>query len=154
MAAIDYYGVATSLKAIFDADVTLGAAAPPVMTVIEEEIMFGVADNITMIAIYMDRRDPHPQQSLAMGTRQRYLLQLSLWCIAFNIGSLREAINERDTLMGKVEIATMNINNRTISGKASSSWLGGGEMFSAKNPKGGFVAVGEVLLTADVQAVG
>lgn len=147
MAAIDYYGIETQLQSILQAASSLSG----VMVTVEEGFEFGLADVGKSVGIYLDQRNPTQDQPLAAGQQTRFLVQLKLWCVAFSAESIAKACELRDSLIGAVELVLMQ--NRTIGGKVSTSWLAGGEFFSARNPNSGqLMAGGEIVLICDATA--
>jgi len=148
MARIDYHDIETGIKAVLEAD----AALTGVTVEVEREFPFGGADVPPWVGIYLESRAaPEDMQSLSAGTRTRYLLRFSLWCMRFSIESVEKAMELRDDLLGDVEIVLMK--DRTLGGKVSVSWLEGGDMASAQLPSdmgAGFLAGAEIVMVADV----
>ena len=149
MSAVDYSGVRNQLKSILESD-TLTADA---QIYIEEDPQFGLADAQKVIFICLDGRTAPPgEQSLSAGKRTRYHLQCVLITAYFSMESFEQACVGRDALLGNMELVLMK--DRTIGGKATSSWLEGGPMFSVRNPGNNvWAAVAETTFTIDVQAV-
>jgi hypothetical protein len=142
MAALNYFAIGASIQTMLAADSTLSGI--PVL--LEEEFNYGLADSAKAVGIYADSRSPTPEQPAAAGKRTRMHIRYRLWCLGFSMESIADAISKRDTLIGAVEIALMGGRNfgRT---DLESSWLEGGELFSAHRPNpGGFIALGEILL--------
>ena len=145
MARLDYYAIETAIKTLLEADATL---AGTVVTV-EDELLFG-AERTPWVGIFLDRRDPG-EQSLSAGTRTRYNIRLSIWCWEYSMESISKAIQLRDDLVGKVEVALMK--QRTLNDTVTKSWIEGGELPSARVPdNNGFVSGGEIILIADASA--
>lgn len=145
MARIDYYAIETEIKTILDADATLTGT----LITVEDELLFG-AERTPWVGVFLERRDAG-DQSLSSGQRTRYNLRFSIWCWEYSLESISKAIQLRDDLLGKVEVALMG--NRTLNGKVSTSWLEGGDLPSARVPESnGFVSGGEIILIADVTA--
>lgn len=148
-AAVDYSGIRNKLQSIFEGDdLTSGAKI-----FIEEDPQFGLSDVQQAIVICLDGRTaPSAAQRLAGGLRTQYHLQCVLVTVYFSMESFKDACDGRDTLLGNMELVLMK--DRTIGGKATSSWLEGGPMFSVRNPGSNvWAAVAETTLTIDVQAV-
>ena len=147
MARVDYYAIEQEIKTVLEAD----AALAGVTVTIEEELMFG-SESTPWIGVYLDRRDAPPAlQRLGAGQSTRFLLRFPLWCWEYHLESITKAIQRRDDLVGKIEVALMK--NRTLSGKVATSWLEGGELPSARLPEqAGFVSGAEVILVAEVSA--
>ena len=130
MAAVDYSGIRDQLKSIFEGDARTSGAT----IFVEEEPQFGLSDVQQAILIVLDRRTAPPgAQRLAAGKRTQYHLHCTLVTVFFSMESFRAACEGRDALLGQMELVLMA--NRTIGGKATSSWLEGGEMFSVRNPQ-------------------
>lgn len=148
MAAVDYTGILAQIKTILEADALTNNAH----VVIEEEPQFGSMDHQRVVALFAERRSPHEGQSLSAGKRTRYLFHVSVWSTFFAAESYAVACAGRDTLIGNVELVLMK--DRTIGGKATTCWMDGGELLSARSPSGDvFVSAGQTLLVVDVSAV-
>ncbi len=149
MAAVDYVGIRTEIETALNADARTSSAR----VYVEEEPQFGLSDHQSVIAVFMDNRSaPATEQSVSAGKRTRFNLRVSFWVVAFSLDSYRKACDERDTLMGQLELVLMD--NRTLGGKVAASWLEGGEMFSARDPRNAvFTAIAEVVMVLDVSAV-
>lgn len=153
MAAIDYKGIRDALEDILSAKTAADEPLDGARVYIEEEPQFGLSDN-PAIAVFLDTRTaPDGEQSISRGTRTRLHLRGTLWVVAFSLDSYRKACDERDALLGQVELILMA--NRTLNEKVSTLWLNGGELFSARNPQqeSAYVSVGEVIMTMDVSAI-
>ncbi len=147
--AVDYSGIRNTLKSIIEGD----ALTTGTRVYIEEDPQFGLADHQKVIFICLDGRTAPPAaQRLASGLRTQYHLQCVLVTVFFSMESFEQACVGRDSLLGNMELVLMK--DRTIGGKATSSWLEGGPMFSVRNPGNNvWAAVAETNLTIDVQAV-
>ena len=147
MARIDYFAIEQQIQTVLQAAADLAG----VMVTVEEELLFG-AETTPWVGIYLDRRDAlAASQSLSGGQQTRYRLRFSIWCWEYHLESLAKALELRDDLIGKVEIALMG--NRTLSGTVITSWLEGGEMPSVRAPGSqSWLAGGEVALIADAKA--
>ena len=148
-APVDYSGIRNSLQSILTGDALTSAAR----VYIEEDPQFGLADVQQAIIICLDGRTaPAAVQRIASGMRTQYHLQCVLVTVYFSMASFKDACDGRDTLLGNMELVLMK--DRTIGGKAASSWLEGGPMCSVRNPQANiWAAVAETTLTIDVQAV-
>ena len=146
---VDYGGIRDQIKSILEGDARTSGAA----IFIEEDPQFGLSDVQQAIVICLDGRTAPPaEQRLAAGMRTQYHLQCVLVTVYFSMESFKAACDGRDTLLGQMELVLMA--NRTIGGKATSSWLEGGPMFSVRNPQSNvWAAVAETTLVIDVQAV-
>lgn len=118
---------------------------------VEEELLFGT-ETTPWVGIYLERRDaPSGTQSLSGGQQTRYRLRFSIWCWEYHLESLAKAMQRRDDLIGKVEVALMG--NRTLNANVITSWIEGGEMPSVRAPgTQSWLAGGEVVLIADAKA--
>ncbi|MDZ4347913.1 MAG: hypothetical protein U1E51_36360 [Candidatus Binatia bacterium] len=149
MSAVDYQGIRDEIETVLSADARTEGAR----VYVEEEPQFGLSDHQSVIAVFMDSRGaPSGEQSVSAGMRTRFNLRVSFWVVAFSLDSYRKACDERDGLLGQLELVLMD--NRTLGGKVAASWLEGGEMFSAKDPQSSvFTAIAEVVMTLDVSAI-
>jgi hypothetical protein len=148
MARINYYAIEEAIKAILDADVDVQTHWDKRETriIIEREIIFGM-DECPCVLIYLDRREaPANMQGLSGGQRTRMSLHFSLWVAEFHLDSVAEASQNRDDLMGLVEVALMK--ERTLNDTVGVSWLDGGEFLTAQTDNG-FISCGEILLAAE-----
>ena len=144
MARVDYFNIEEQIKTILDDDADLS----DVDILIEEEIS---VQRGNVIGIYLDERDaPDDEQSLSAGTRTRFNVRFSIWCWHFGIGRDRRVpMQQRDDLVGKVEIALMK--KRTLNDTVNMSWLEGGEFLSGPDPTGNqFMSGASVILVANV----
>lgn len=152
MAAPNYAAIRTAIKTAIDA-ANLSVAGPngnvtPKVT-IEESLFVGASDNVALVGIFMTGRRPSVGQPLAGGQRGRYLVDLTLWALYFDMQSLENAIARRDELLAAVEQVLMR--DRTYSGATASAWLEGGEVFAAKDAQPfPFVAGGEIKLVCEI----
>ncbi len=148
MAAIDYIGILSSLKTIFEADSRTSTAR----VYVEEDPQFGMADAGRAIVLTLVSRAPFAGQSIAAGKRTRYLARIGVWSIGFDVESFNAACQKRDALLAQVELVLMD--NRTISGKVTASQLEGGEFMSVRNPgENVFCAGAETAVSAEVAAI-
>lgn len=148
MSAIDYAGIRNQLKTILENDSRLSG----VRVYIEEEPQIGLSDVQKAIAVFTDNRTPDPGQSISKGTRTRYLLRTSLWTVYFDMSSYLAACDGRDGVLAQLELVLMD--NRTIGGKVTASWLEGGEMFSAHHAQSSvFVSAAETIFVSEVSAI-
>src|SRR3990172_2339488 len=106
-----------------------------------------------VVNIFEDRRDPTPSQDISAGTRKRYTIRWAIWVTCFSADSYADAAEQRDELLGKVEIALMK--NRTLAGVLPNSSLDiqGGEL-GRGGPAGdvGFIAQSTLIVTAEAVA--
>ena len=133
------------IKNVLDDDASVVADV-----IIEEEL--SVQRN-NVVGIYLDDRiAPEGDQSLSSGTRTRFQVRFSIWCWHFGIGPDRRPVMEqRDDLLGNVEIALMN--NRSLNSTVETSWIEGGEFMSGPDPDSNqFMAGAQIILVADVTA--
>ena len=148
MAAIDYVSIRNQLKTLLEADARLAG----VRVYIEEEPQIGLSDVQKAIAVFTDNRIASPDQNAAAGKRTRYNLRTSLWTVYFDMSSYLAACNGRDVVLAQLELVLMD--NRTLGGTVTASWLEGGEMFSAHSPQSStFVAAAETVLISEVSAI-
>lgn len=148
MAIVNYTGILAALVAILKADTRLGGAR----IYSEEDPQFGVADAGSCIAVYLSRRQAHPDQVLAAGKRTRWLLSISVWTFGFSLENFKKAQEMRDALTDQLELVLQE--NRTISATVDMMWMDGGDFLSAQNPGDGvFVAGAETSIACQVSAI-
>lgn len=152
-APIDYAGVRSAIETILQGAAAEGGTLEGSRVFIEEEPQFGLPDEGVGIAVFMDSRVANDEkQFMSAGKRTRYDLRLSFWVIAFNMGNYRQACDDRDRILGALELVLMA--NRTLGDTVESSKLEGGEMFSARNAQNSvYTAAAEVVLTVQVSAI-
>lgn len=144
MPKIDYYSIESELSEILKADATL------------DGVHITVEDNTDMeggswVGIFLLGRELTEGQPLAMSTRIRYRLNFLILCWDYSLDSIADAIQKRDDLIGKVEIALLK--NPTINNLVNYSFLEGGELESAQlEETAGFIAGGEIRLRAELTA--
>lgn len=150
MAAVDYSGIRDQIKSILEGDTRTAGAR----VYVEEEPEFGLQDVQQAILVYADRRTADgPDQTLSAGKRTRYKLQIILVVAYFSMDSFKVACDGRDAMLGSMELVLMA--NHTLGGKATTSWLTGGELYSVRGTGGSpYIAVAETTLVVDVTAVG
>lgn len=152
MATVNWYTIEKAVRDLLRADVTLEATPDVFPVFIEDDFLHGLTDVGASVVIYAERRAPHPDQSISMGKRTRYLGRLSIWVRGYHVESMEQACALRDDALGKVEAALMK--DRTLGGTVDTSWLEGGEMLSARNQQlGAYLASAEVALAVDVQTI-
>ena len=145
---VDYAGIRTQLKSLLNADARTSGAR----IYIEEEPQIGLPDAGLAIAVFSLNRSAIASQPASFGRQTIYNLRTALWTFCFSMESHEKACELRDTLLGNLELVLME--NRTIGGKVASSWLDGGEIFSARHPDTGiFVAAAETVLVSEVRAI-
>lgn len=148
MAAIDYTGILSSLKAIFEADARTSNAR----VYVEEDPQFGQSDSGRAIVLTLVNRTPSSGQSMAAGKRTRYAARIGAWSVGFDMESFNAACVKRDALLAQTELVLMD--NRTISGKVTTAQLEGGEFFSVRNPgENVFCAMAETVIGVEVSAI-
>ena len=147
MAIVNYTGILAALVAILQADTRLGGAR----IFSEEDPQFGLADAGSCIAVYLSRRQLHPDQALQAGKSTRWLLSISVWTFGFSLESYKKAQEMRDTLTDQLELVLNE--NRTLSGKVDFMYMNGGDFLSAQNPADSvFVAGAETSVACQVAA--
>ena len=149
MAAADYAAIRDQVESVLTSDARTSTAR----IYVEEEPQFGLADAQQCIAVFTNRRRaPAGDQVLGAGLRTRFALELLFVVVSFNLESYRKACDERDALLGNLELVLMA--NRTLNGTVATLYLDGGEFFSARDPQSNtFVAVAEVNVVAEVSAI-
>jgi hypothetical protein len=151
MAVVDYYGIKTQLKAIIDADATLGSGNSNVFV---EPKMVNSPELCPWVGIYgINRTASDAEQSLAAGLRTSYQYSVLLIVVHYNPEDIALASKARDDFMGSLEVLLMQ--NRTIGGKVESSWINGGTLSSAEigtDRNIGFISAAELELVCRVTA--
>lgn len=147
MAICNYSGILDALAALLRADSRLSG----VRVYAEEDPQFGLSDVQKAIAIYLSRRQLHPNQPLAAGKSTRWLLSVSIWCFGFSIENFKAAADIRDGVLDQMELVLND--NRTVSGTVEFMHMDGGDFLSAQNPGDGcFVAGVETSIAMQVTA--
>lgn len=146
MARVDYFAIQEAIKTVLEADQTIADAH----IALEEELEFNQQNHI--LIYLMDRDAPENRQTLSGGTRTKFLINFSIWCFAYHMSELKEAMRRRDDLIGKVEIALMK--NRSLGGVVDGSWITGGEFANASQEgSASLFAGGEIRLTTEQTAI-
>ncbi len=145
MARLDYYAIEQAIAA----QLTAAAELSGVTVTVEQEPEF---DEGSKVIIYLINREaPEELQSLSAGKRTRFYITYVAVCVAQAL-DLRGAMEARDDLLGNVETALMS--DRTFSGAANTSWIGGGDFENARNgDEGLFNAAGEIEIVVDAVSV-
>lgn len=120
--------------------------------VVEDEQMFS-PEQTPWIGVYLERRDPHPQQPMAAGTKQRLVLRFSIWIWCFALERVGAFI-ARDDAISRAEAVLMK--HRRLNEKVEMILLQGGAMPSARvsgmQDGANFLAGGEIVVSAVVMA--
>jgi len=127
---------------------------------VEEGIHVSVEEEVTprrgrQVIVYLDSREaPADRQGINAGTRTRMLVRYSIMCFAWHLNFPR-AMELRDDLMGRVEVALMKDPRNFGRSEVRSAWLQGGAFESARGEGASptFMAAGEVILIADLESV-
>lgn len=142
MSKVSYFDIETEIASILTSDITLNGVNITVESVTE-------LDAGSWVGIYLVGRDVPDGQPLANGTLMRYRLNFILWCWEYSLESITDAIQRRDDLVGRVEVALMK--NRTLNNSVNYSFIEGGELQSAQIAEtSGYIAGGEIILKADI----
>ena len=149
MARVDYYGLLETMRELLDGDPSLGG----VHFAIEEEMPAG-PDEVPWVGISITGREaPGDIQRIAAGQRTRFVVTFSLWCWAYDIESKAAAIRNRDDLLGRVEIALMRPDVRTLRDQVDFGYIEGGSLTTGTPEQGvGFFSGGEIVFKAEVDA--
>lgn len=143
MPGAGYYEVEKAIKAVINADPELS----DVRVFIEQDLVWA-AESAPAVYIYATGREaPASEQRLAAGRRTDFILNVSLWCVAWNLDSTERAAELRDSLMERAEAALMA--NRSLSDTCEYFWLAGGEFISGMGNQG-FLCSGEIALKVRV----
>lgn len=137
MAAIDYFAQEEAIQAHLLADAALSGVPVLVETELTVERKKGVI-------ITLERRDAEPSQAIAAGTRTLYRIRFSLICVGW-AETLKAAAQQRDDLLGAVEVALMN-NRDSLTASIGSYYLEGGEFEVGRDS--GFMAAATIILIA------
>ena len=149
MARVDYYDLMVTMRDLLDADDSLDG----VIFAIEEDFPLG-PDSTPWVGISITEREmPEDRQRLAAGTRMVVVVTFSIWCWSYDLESKAAAIRNRDDLLGKVEVAMMKPNVRTLKDKVDFLTIEGGSLSTGTPENGvGFFSGGEILAKAEVSA--
>lgn len=145
MAKINYYGVQVLLKDYLNAD--LNAEATVVAIELEPDNV--EIDRCPYVGIYLTNRDPPEDEPIATGLIQRYTIRIELWCWQANLNR-QQAFEDRDNLIGDVEIAIMNIRKNKDLGVLGFRLLGG--EFESYPDEQMYIAGGSIILEFETQA--
>jgi len=125
----------------------------------EEKIPVAVEEELSassgrqVIVYLIGREAPRERQSISAGTRTRFLVRFSIMCYAFALQFPR-AMELRDDLLGRVEVALMKEPRTFGRAEVFSSWLDGGEFENARGEAGtvSFMSCAEVSLVVEVES--
>lgn len=145
MARINYTTLTKAIKDVLEKDPNVRSLG----TTVEINRTALSVEYIPHVAIFERRRTPTPGQPLAAGTRTRYGIQWEIVATGYSADGFEDASEQRDELMGYVEVALMG--NRNLGGalEDSSLMLGGGE-FRGGPGEAGFIS--QITLTVTVEA--
>lgn len=147
MARADYYAVQKAIAERIANDEAISEEGIPVF--IEVEIS---ARAERQIVVYLDGREaPASIQGLNSGSRTRLHVRYTIACYGFSL-KLTRAMELRDDLMGRVEVALMKEPRDFAREDVATSWLQGGDFANARSDAG-FMAMGEVGLVVDMVAI-
>jgi len=149
VARADYFGVEQAIAERLANDEALVEEQVPVLIEAELSTLPG-----RQIIVYLDSREaPANMQSISAGSRTRMHVRYAIVCYGFDL-SIGRAMELRDDLMGRVEVALMRDPRGFGREEVVSSWLDGGMFANAKGQNApGFMAMGEVGLVVDMVAV-
>lgn len=145
MSKIDYSAVATGIQTVLVTQ--LSTLSPIPRIAVEKEF----CPDEAWVGIYCTNRVPDNGQALAIASRQRHIVQFTLWVWRYAM-TLPNSIQLRDALLSHVEVALMT--DQTFGGSCVSSWMEGGRMVSATDParKQIFLGGAEIILKCDCVA--
>jgi len=145
VARADYYAIEEEIADILRAEALMDGVTIDV----EGELTFE-AGAAPWVGIYLERRDPSPEQYLDAGQSTRYRLRFTLWTWVVSLESIADAIKRRNDLMSRVEKVLMK--NRTIRDFVDMSWLEGGDMPSGRLPadQSVYLSGAEIILIAEI----
>ena len=149
MARADYFAVERAIAERLANDEALVEEAVPVLIEVEVSALPG-----RQIVVYLDSRAaPAGVQSLSAGSRTRMHVRYAIVCYGHDL-QIARAMELRDDLMGRVEVALMRDPRDFGREEVVTSWLDGGAFANAKGQGApGFMAMGEVGLVVDMVAV-
>ena len=146
MARFDYFQLERDIQTKLQADAGLAG----VTILVEENVSFFENDHVI---IHLKRREvPDEMQSFSAGTRMRMLLRLELVCVSFAF-ELAVARENRDDLVGKVELALMGDRQFSNSLQVNSSWIEGGEFEDGTTGEKQLYSLATIDLVVDVVAI-
>jgi len=148
VARADFYAIECAIGQRLALDDALAEAKVKVL--IEEEMS---PRHARQVCIYLDSYEVPPEyQGINAGTRTRMHVKYILACYAFNL-KIERAMELRDDLMGRVEVALMREPRTFSRDEVRTSWHQGGEFASARMEGGAqFMAMGEIGLIVDMEA--
>lgn len=148
MARISYTATLKAIKQVIEEDPDVRRLEPRV----EANAPIPVDLDKPFIAVYEGRRDPSGGQDLAAGTRTRYVVTYEVQVHCFSAESQADAGEQRDEVLGTVEIALMR--KRSLGGALddSSLMLRGGPLGGGAGPQGGFISSGGLSISVEAVA--
>lgn len=143
MARVDYFAIEEAMaKQLRDDDTLFG-----VTILVEEELKMGKEDSVI---IYLDRREaPADLQTISAGQRTRFNLNFTVNCFTFHLDK-QVAMENRDDLIGKVEVALMK--DHTFGGTVTGAAITGGDFDTASDGSAGFMSAASIEITARATA--
>lgn len=147
MPRVDYYAIEEKLGQVLRDSPLL----QDVPVVVEGEVDFALGQT-PWIGVYLERRDPAPNQRLDAGQSTRYRARFSVWCWEMSLESTALAIKKRDEYISRIEQVLMG--NRTLDDMVDMLWLEGGEMPSGRMESDNAVAFlsgGETIVLAEFE---
>jgi hypothetical protein len=146
MGRIDYTAILNGTKTVIENDANVRALRATV-EIGRAVLTMGLSPHVN---IFEGQRDPSTQ-TIAAGTRQRYLFKWQVVVSAFSAAGTEDAMSQRDELLGYVETALMA--DRTLNGSLSLHQLHllGGKMQSQPGDHG-FWSQAAIDLAAEVSA--
>ncbi len=147
MAAVDYQGIRTGIRAAIQARGSLSG----VTVLIEPEIVHAIDLAPCVTVTLTGREAPEDEQQLRAGQSTVYNVAATLAVIHFSMVGRDEAVRLRDAILGEVELALMA--DRTLGGVVQGLWLDGGPMEVERAGEGPFYAAAAIEVTCRTKAV-
>lgn len=150
MARIDYHAITKAVRDVLRADQGLKDWG---QISVEAEDPVPIAINrLPHVGVYARDRAPAARQTLRAGTSQRYAVAWEVWVTAFSAKGFEDAAEQRDELLGLVELALMR--RRDLGGAVPSGALDlrGGSFDGGQGAEGGWIAQASVRLGIELEA--
>ena len=147
MARINYTAILKAIRRVIAEDADVRRVDPRV------EVNAPIPSDLDkpFVAVYEGRREPTAGQDLAAGTRTRYAVYWEVQVHCFSGESQEDAGEQRDELLGLVEIALMRRRNLGGALEDSSLMLRGGPLGGGA-AQIGFISSGSLTVTAEAVA--
>lgn len=144
MARIDYFAIELEIQKVLKEDATIVSAGA---TVVVEEDVVTSPEMCPWVGVYIADRDS-AGAPITAGQQQRFRIRYEVWCFEHAM-EVPLAAQQRDDLMGKVEVALLK--KPTLNGKVTSMAITGGA-FDSGRVDAGFLMGGSIVLEIEKKA--